>query len=130
MATTSKKSMANGTASSSEIEVLTAATENTEVPETPELPYEDFVEILSSGKYSGELWAELEREKIRAQVEIKFASTRNNDNRLQAATDRLRRAVDEQKAIETEFPSAQVWGKYFISTEAVTARQAENNTPK
>lgn len=102
-----------------------------EVPtENTEMPYEDFVEILSSGKYSGELWAELEREKIRAQVEIKFASTRNNDSRLQAATDRLRRAVDEQKGIESEFPSSQVWGKYFISTEAVTARQAENNTPK
>ena len=130
MATTSKKSMANGTASSSEIEVLTAATENTEVPETPELPYEDFVDILSSGKYSGEMWADLEREKIRAQVELKFVKLRGNDARIQSSTERLKRATEEQIAFENEFPSAQIWGRYFISTEAVTARQAENNTPK
>lgn len=96
----------------------------------PEMPYEDFVDILASGKYAGELWAELEREKIRAQVDVRFASTRNNEQRLTAATERLNRAVSEQNALEAEFESAKVWGKFFISQEAVTAKQAENNTPK
>jgi hypothetical protein len=95
-----------------------------------DMPYEDFVDILASGKYSGELWAELEREKIRAQVDVRFASTRNNEQRLTAATERLNRAVSEQNALEAEFESAKVWGKFFISQEAVTAKQAENNTPK
>ena len=94
------------------------------------VPYDDFVSILSSGKYSGELWAEFEREKIRAQVDVRFASTRNNEQRLTAATERLNRAVSEQNALEAEFESAKVWGKFFISQEAVTAKQAENNTPK
>ena len=98
--------------------------------EASDVPYENFVEILQSGKYSGELWAELEREKIRAQVEVRFASTRNNEARLQSATEKLNRSVTEQSALEKEFPSAAMWGKYFISTEAVTAMQAENNTPK
>ena len=113
----------------------TATEIDTESPEegtaTPsDVPYENFVEILQSGKYSGELWADLERDKIRAQVEVRFASTRNNEGRLQSATDKLNRAVSEQNALETEFPAAAMWGKYFISTEAVTAKQAENNTPK
>lgn len=97
---------------------------------TGDMPYEEFVDILASGKYSGELWADLEREKIRAQVDVRFASTRNNEQRLSTATERLNRAVSEQNALEEEFPSAKVWGKFFISNEAVTAKQAENNTPK
>lgn len=107
-----------------------------EVPEeeTPEgsgdMPYEEFVDILSAGKYSGELWADLEREKIRAQVDVRFASTRNNEQRLASATERLNRAVSDQNAMEEEFGNAKVWGKFFISQEAVTAKQAENNTPK
>lgn len=96
----------------------------------PEMPYEDFVDILASGKYAGELWSDIEREKIRAQVDVRFASTRNNEQRLTAATERLNRAVSEQNALEAEFESAKVWGKFFISQEAVTAKQAENNTPK
>lgn len=96
----------------------------------PDMPYEDFVDILASGKYSGELWAELEREKIRAQVDVRFASTRNNEQRLTAATERLNRAVSEQNALEAEFESAKMWGKFFVSQEAVAAKQAENNTPR
>lgn len=106
--------------------------------DTPNLPvegdgksmeYDKFVDILADGKYGGELWAEAEREKIRAQAEVRLASKRNNDNRLQAATERLRKAVDDQKAIEEEFPAATKWGKYYISLEAVNAKQAEDNTP-
>lgn len=106
--------------------------------ETPNLPvegegetmdYDQFVDILADGKYGGELWAEAEREKIRAQAEVRLASKRNNDNRLQSATDRLRKAVEDQKAIEEEFPAALKWGKYYISLEAVNAKQAEANTP-
>lgn len=91
--------------------------------------YDEFVDILADGKYGGELWAETEREKIRAQAEVRLASKRNNDNRLQAATERLRKAVDDQKAIEEEFPAALKWGKYYISLEAVNAKQAQDNTP-
>lgn len=91
--------------------------------------YDGFVDTLADGKYGGELWAEAEREKIRAQAEVRLSSKRNNDSRLQSATERLRRAVDDQKAIEEEFPAAAKWGKYYISVEAVNARQAENNTP-
>jgi hypothetical protein len=106
--------------------------------ETPPLPlegtgetmeYDQFVDILADGKYGGELWAESEREKIRAQAEVRLASKRNNDARLQQATERLRKAVDDQKAIEEEFPSALKWGKYYISLEAVNAKQAQDNTP-
>lgn len=91
--------------------------------------YDKFVEILGDGKYGGELWAESEREKIRAQSEIRLASKRNNDARLQAASERLRRAVDDQKAIEEEFAEAAKWGKYYISVEAVNAKTAQDNTP-
>lgn len=116
------------------IESTATVSEDVVLPEVEgegaEVPYDSFVEILQSGKYAGELWAEMERDKIRAQVEVRFASTRNNETRLQSATDKLSRAVSEQKTLETEFSSAQMWGKYFISTEAVTAKQAENNTPK
>ena len=93
------------------------------------MEYDSFVDVLADGKYGGELWAEAEREKIRAQAEVRRASKRNNDQRLNAATERLRKAVDDQKAIEEEFPSSQKWGKYYISLEAVNAKQAEANTP-
>jgi hypothetical protein len=132
MASLTKNNM-NGKISEEEMIIDGIAKEHPE-DETPEgtgdMPYEEFVDILASGKYSGELWAELEREKIRAQVDVRFASTRNNEQRLSAATERLNRAVSEQNALEDEFPSAKVWGKFFISNEAVTAKQAENNTPK
>lgn len=93
------------------------------------MDYDQFVDTLADGKYGGELWADAEREKIRAQAEVRLASKRNNDQRLNAATDRLRKAVDDQKAIEEEFPASQKWGKYYISLEAVNAKQAEANTP-
>lgn len=108
---------------------------DTEVPSLPTeggeetMEYDQFVDILADGKYGGELWAEAEREKIRAQAEVRLASKRNNDARLQSATERLRKAVDDQKAIEEEFPAAQKWGKYYISLEAVNAKQAQDNTP-
>lgn len=101
--------------------------ENTSSEEVME--YDQFVDVLADGKYGGELWADAEREKIRAQAEVRLASKRNNDQRLNAATDRLRKAVDDQKAIEEEFPASQKWGKYYISLEAVNAKQAEANTP-
>lgn len=101
--------------------------ENTSSEEVME--YDQFVDVLADGKYGGELWADAEREKIRSQAEVRLASKRNNDQRLNAATERLRRAVDDQKAIEEEFPSSQKWGKYYISLEAVNAKQAEANTP-
>jgi len=127
------KNNRNGTISEEEMIIDGIAKEHPE-DETPEghgdMPYEEFVDILASGKYSGELWAELEREKIRAQVDVRFASTRNNEQRLTSATERLNRAVNEQNALEQEFPSAKVWGRFFISNEAVNAKQAENNTPK
>lgn len=97
-------------------------------PAAPAGDYDKFTEILGDGKYGGELWAETEREKIRAQAEIRLYSKRNNTQRLQQATERLQRAVDDQAAIEEEFPVAQKWGKYYISIEAVNARTAENNT--
>lgn len=132
MASLTKNNM-NGKISEEEMIIDGIAKEHPE-DETPEgagdMPYEEFVDILASGKYSGELWAELEREKIRAQVDVRFASTRNNEQRLSAATERLNRAVSEQNALEEEFSSAKVWGKFFISNEAVTAKQAENNTPR
>lgn len=93
------------------------------------LDYDRFTDILADGKYGGEMWAESEREKIRAQAEIRLSSKRNNEARLQQATDRLKRAVDDQKAIEEEFPAAEKWGKYYISIEAVNAQAAERNTP-
>ncbi|NBS88407.1 hypothetical protein EBS67_00080 [bacterium] len=93
------------------------------------MEYDQFVDVLADGKYGGEIWAEAEREKIRAQAEIRLSSKRNNEQRLNAATERLRKAVDDQKAVEEEFPSAQKWGKYYISLEAVNAKQAEANTP-
>lgn len=93
------------------------------------IEYDKFVDILADGKYGGELWAEAEREKIRAQAEVRLASKRNNDNRLQQASDRLRKAVDDQKAIEDEFVEAAKWGKYYISVEAVNAKAAQDNTP-
>jgi hypothetical protein len=93
------------------------------------MDYDQFVDTLADGKYGGELWADAEREKIRAQAEVRLASKRNNDQRLNAATDRLRKAVDDQKAIEEEFPASQKWGKYYISLEAVNAKQAQDNTP-
>lgn len=105
-----------------EIDVL----DEEDVPPTGD--YDKFTEILGDGKYGGELWAETEREKIRAQAEIRLYSKRNNTQRLQQATERLQRAVDDQAAIEEEFPVAQKWGKYYISIEAVNARTAENNT--
>lgn len=101
--------------------------ENTNSEEVME--YDQFVDVLADGKYGGELWAEAEREKIRSQAEVRLASKRNNDQRLNAATERLRKAVDDQKAVEEEFPSSQKWGKYYISLEAVNAKQAEANTP-
>jgi hypothetical protein len=143
--TTREKIALNGKASVQEVTNLMSDMESTmiidgvakEIDEAPptegtgqEVPYEDFVDILASGKYSGELWAELERDKIRAQVEVRFASTRNNEQRLTAATEKLNRLVSEQNALEEEFPSAKMWGKFFISSEAVTAKQAENNTPR
>jgi hypothetical protein len=70
-----------------------------------------------------------EARKIRAQAEVRLASKRNNEARLQSATERLRKAVDDQKAVEEEFVSAAKWGKYYISIEAVNAKQAEDNTP-
>lgn len=91
--------------------------------------YDKFTGILADGKYSGELWAEAEREKLRAQAEVRLSSKRNNTQRLQQASDRLQRAIDDQKAIEEEFPSSSKWGKYYISVEAVNAKQAEDNTP-
>ena len=93
------------------------------------MDYDQFVDTLADGKYGGELWADAEREKIRAQAEVRLASKRNNDQRLNAATERLRKAVDDQKVIEEEFPASQKWGKYYISLEAVNAKQAESNTP-
>jgi len=93
------------------------------------MDYDQFVDTLADGKYGGELWADAEREKIRAQAEVRLASKRNNDQRLSAATERLRKAVDDQKAIEEEFSASQKWGKYYISLEAVNAKQAEANTP-
>lgn len=108
-----------------ETEVIEASPEG--VGET--MDYDQFVDVLADGKYGGELWAEAEREKIRSQAEVRLASKRNNEQRLNAATERLRKAVDDQKAIEEEFPSAQKWGKYYISLEAVNAKQAEANTP-
>lgn len=108
-----------------ETEVIASNPEG--VGETME--YDQFVDVLADGKYGGELWAEAEREKIRSQAEVRLASKRNNEQRLNAATERLRKAVDDQKAIEEEFPSAQKWGKYYISLEAVNAKQAEANTP-
>lgn len=92
------------------------------------LEYDKFTEILASGKYGGELWAESEREKLRAQTEVRLSSKRNNSQRLQQASDRLQKAIDDQKAIEEEFPSSGKWGKYYISIEAINARTAENNT--
>ena len=106
--------------------------------DTPSLPsegvgevmdYDQFTDILAEGKYGGELWADAEREKIRAQAEVRLASKRNNDARLQSATERLRKAVEDQKAIEEEFTASQKWGKYYISLEAINAKQAEENTP-
>ena len=91
--------------------------------------YESYVGVLTAGKYGGEMWADAEREKIRAQLEIRMASKRNNDSRLVAASDRLKRAVEDQKAIEEEFPASRKWGTYYISLEAVNAQQAEANTP-
>lgn len=91
--------------------------------------YDKFTDMLADGKYGGELWAEAEREKIRAQAEVRLASKRNNEARLQNATERLRKAVDDQKAVEEEFAAAAKWGKYYISIEAVNAKQAEDNTP-
>lgn len=108
-----------------ETEVIASNPEATD--ETME--YDQFVDVLADGKYGGEIWAEAEREKIRAQAEIRLSSKRNNEQRLNAATERLRKAVDDQKAVEEEFPSAQKWGKYYISLEAVNAKQAEANTP-
>lgn len=112
---------------------FTVAEEVDEVPAVEgageTMDYDKFTDILADGKYGGELWAEAEREKIRAQAEVRLASKRNNDNRLQAATDRLKRAVEDQKAIEEEFPESLKWGKYYISVEAVNAKQAQDNTP-
>lgn len=105
-------------------DVITEPESNNEVME-----YDNFVDVLADGKYAGELWAESEREKIRAQTEVRLASKRNSDQRLNAATERLRKAVEDQKAIEEEFATAQKWGKYYISLEAVNAKQAEANTP-
>lgn len=98
--------------------------------ETPEVvEYDKFTEILADGKYGGELWADAEREKLRAQAEVRLSSKRNNTQKLQQATERLQRAIDDQSAIEDEFPAASKWGKYYISVEAVNAKQAEDNTP-
>jgi hypothetical protein len=103
------------------------------IPEPPvnteDSAYDSYVDVLSAGKYGGELWADAEREKIRAQLEVRLSSRRNNDTRLTASTERLRRAVEDQRAIEDEFPAAKKWGTYYISLEAVNAQQAEANTP-
>lgn len=107
-----------------------ALSDETGVSEPEEtVEYDKFTEILADGKYGGELWADAEREKLRAQAEVRLSSKRNNTQRLQQATERLQRAVDDQSAIEDEFPAAAKWGKYYISVEAVNAKQAENNTP-
>ena len=112
------------------LEETDVVTSNPDVEGTGEsMDYDQFVDTLADGKYGGELWADAEREKIRAQAEVRLASKRNNDQRLNAATERLRKAVDDQKAIEEEFPASQKWGKYYISLEAVNAKQAEANTP-
>ena len=82
------------------------------------------------GKYGGELWATFERDKFRAQAELRIATRVADAKRIKEAAERLASLIQMQGYVEEEFPTAALWGKHFIQAERIEATRAEENTKR
>jgi hypothetical protein len=95
-------------------------------PEDPDPEAPPAYATALAGCYGGELWAELERNKLRAGQRTALALHANDAEALAELTAKLRFLVDQQRFVERQWPTARRWGQALLAAEAEDAQRFES----